>query len=338
MLKNAIRIPGRTDPQEYHRPQEFKRGDPRRVISSSALKEFGACPEKWLTTTEEKESDALSFGSLQDMRLLTPELFDKYYCVTPEFYPANARSTEVVEGRCNVGDDLPWNGAAAYCKNWKKEQDENLTVVSTDEVREVDKANARIMAKPIMKSFIESSEKQVQCVAEWHDEATGLVIPLKILLDLVPSNESIWFKSLGDLKTTRNAGLIPFQMDAFKLGYQVSASLYMDIYKLAHPDEDRCNWAWLLVENVHPYQPAKRVMTQALYETGQAQYRQMLANYCQCLKYDHWPDFDETDEAIGDNWGLCDITPFMAERALFAPRYSFGPKTEAPEQDPDNIP
>ncbi len=188
-----------------------------------------------------------------------------------------------------------------------------------------------------MKRFLECSDCQVMVVAEYHDKATGLVVPIKIMLDLVPRKDSEFAKSLGDFKSTRSAELIPFMHDAFKMGYHVQLALYRDIY-VAATNEDRNTCIWLLVENQHPFQPGKRIMRQSFYELGKAQYELMLANYCQCLKYNRWPDYDEHDEAVGD-WSLVEATPFMEERAMFAPRFNFSPdQAAALEESSDIIP
>lgn len=336
MFKNAKRHPGVADPIEYHKPQEFKRGDPKLAMTSTQLRSFASCPDKWMNGFEFEGSKSTDFGGLLDCRLLTPEFFDKRYVVSPATYPANARSTAVVAGDCSVGDEIPWDGKATYCKNWKKEQGEDLEIISDAELKDCDLAIARLMSKPTIKTFLECSDRQVLCTAEWHDEDTGLVIPVKILLDLVPRADTEFGNNLGDFKTTRNAALVPFMQDAFKMGYHVQAALYRDVFNAAEnggdeeqfssPEESyiKRRFCWLICENIHPFQPGKRLMTQNFYDIGRAAYRRMLKNYCQCLKYNRWPDYDETDEAVGD-WSLVDATPFMAEREMFSPKYNFEP-------------
>lgn len=330
-------MPGVTDPKVYHAPQKVKRGDPKFIMSSTELRSFAKCPDKWINDFKFEGSKSTEFGNLIDCWLLTPHLFNKTYVVSPQCYPANARSSAVVEGEANVGDDLPWDGKVTFCKNWKKEQDSELEIVSYADMVDCEFACKRILSKPTMKAFLEASDRQVMVVAEWHDKATGIIVPIKIMLDLVPRKDTEFFKCLGDFKSTRNAEHIAFTHDAFKMGYHVQLALYGDIY-VAATGEDRCSFVWLLVENSHPFQPGKRIMTQNFYDIGRNSYQLMLANYCQCLKYNKWPDYDEHDEAVGD-WSMVDATPFMAERAAFAPRFNFGSvPVEATQQDDDITP
>jgi hypothetical protein len=350
MFKNAQRIPGRTSPNDYHKLQKHARGDVKFIMSSGELKTFATCPDKYIHGFNFQGSSATKFGSLIDTRILTPDLFDSLYAVQPDSYestgmkcPKCGSITDSAKcGKCKCERDpvkiqKQWTSQSDTCQQWIAGQN-GKTVITKEELADCDAAIKRVMSKPTMKAFIEASDTQVMCIAEWHDEDTGLVIPFKILLDMVPRNDTEFFKSLGDFKSTRNAALIPFQVDAFKLGYHVSAALYRDIY-VAATGEDRCNWVWLLAENVHPFQPGKRIMTEAFYDLGKSEYTRMLKNYCQCVKHGIWPDFEMTDESVGD-WGIADVSPYMAERALFAPKFDFTPpqEVEAGEPDPDLIP
>jgi PDDEXK-like domain of unknown function (DUF3799) len=342
MLKTAKRIPGVTDSVDYHAPQSVERGDPKFVMSSSALRDFAECPDRWRADDKPKKTDAMDFGSLLDCRLLTPQLFNRHYVVAPATYPAPATSSAVKDGEVSVGDEIPWNGAAAYCKQWKASQDKSLEVVSAADMADIEFAIKRLNSKPTIKRFLECSDRQVMVTAEWHDEKTGLIIPFKVLIDLLPRVDSEFGKNVGDLKSTRSAALVAFAMDCFKRGYHVQAALYRDVYQLStrkDPDdeesgEDRCNSIFLLAENIYPFQPGKRILSQDFLTLGRATYRMMLENYCQCVKAKHWPDYDETDEAVGD-WSSVEAMPFMAERAAFAPRFNFDPETAVAEM-PDS--
>jgi hypothetical protein len=313
-FKNAKRHEGVADPLVYHAPQTVKRGDPAFVMTSTQLRAFAQCPDKWINGFEFAGSKSTDFGSLLDCRLLTPQLFDQRYVVKPETYTNED------------GEVKPWNGNSKTCKAWIADHD-GFEFVTVEQLAEVDLAISRLNSKPTIKAFLESCDRQVLCTAEWHDKKTGLVIPVKCLLDLVPRVDTEFAGNLGDLKSTRSAALIAFSMDCFKMGYHVQSAFYRDIYVTA-TGEDRNTCVYILCENMSTRSSrASGSLSQDFYTLGHASYVLMLENYCQCLKSNQWPDYEQNDEAVGD-WNLVNASPFMAERAAFAPRFNFDGKTE----------
>jgi hypothetical protein len=337
-FQNAQVIPGVTNPESYH-VAEFERGDARHPMSPSSLKAFGQCPQRWRNGYESPESDAKDFGSLLDCRALTPELFDDRYAMRPGVYlkkvmqcpHCKSESDALACRKCKcerVPVDVPsdWNWNATVCDEWRKARD-GKQIVSQKEVAECDRAVSALFADDVIKSFFDASDKQVLVTADWHDEESGLVVPVRCLMDLVPRVGSEFAKSLGDLKTTRSAALQPFTRFVFQMGYHVQASFDLDIFTAA-TGEDRCNWVFILQENYPPFQTGRRLLSEDFINLGRAQYRKLLANYCWCLKNGKWPGYDDTDEAV-QGWSIVAPEPFMEMQGLFAPKFAC---EEAPEQ------
>jgi hypothetical protein len=328
-FQNAKVHVGAVNPDAYH-AQEFERGDKRLAMSPSSLKAFGQCPSRWRAGYNSPESDAKDFGSLLDCLALTPDLFETRYAVSPATYPAEGKK------KGDPTEDKPWNWNATFCKDWRKDQG-GKRVISQSELAEAKAAVAALRRDSVIADFIDASDTQVLVTADYHDEATGLVIPVRCLMDFVPRKDSEFPKSLGDLKTTRSAALQPFTRFAFQMGYHVQAGFDLDLF-VAATGEDRCNWCFILQENYPPFQTGKRLLSEDFITLGRVEYRRLLAAYCWCLKNGKWPSYDDTDEAI-QGWSLIAPEPWMESQAMFAPKFTTEepPPTET-EETLDTIP
>jgi hypothetical protein len=242
--------------------------------------------------------------------MLTPHQFTSRYAIQPLEY--------VNED----GDKKKWNNNAHTCRDWKTLRTaEGKEVVTTTDVKACEAAVNRLRADDILNAFLTASDCQVWVEGDWQDEATGLSVPCKCLIDCVPRLDTEFAKALGDLKTTRNGSLLVFQRWCFSAGYHVQAAFDTDLY-VAATQEDRPSWCWLVQENFEPWEPARRLCSQDLLTLGRATYQRLLANYCQCLKNGRWPDYDATDEAV-QGWSIVEAEPFLAEREAFAPHFQF---------------
>jgi hypothetical protein len=355
MFKNCRIVGNNIDPEAYHRLEE-KRGDAGYPMSPSALKEFAQCPSRWIAGYRSPDSESKYFGSLLDVLLLTPEMFPKKYAVTPEKYEATAMECPVCKSQtdsksckgCKT-DRVPvklqkdWNNNATACAEWIAQQG-SKEIVSQKSLAQAEQAVKRILEFephydfPI-KRFIEASDKQVLVVGEWHDEATGMVVPVRCLLDLVPRNDTEFAKCLGDLKSTRCAAIIPFQRDVFKMRYHVQAAFDTDLYiEATNHQEDRNTWCLIVQENFEPFQPGKRIMSD-MPETpgnyialGRATYRKQLKLYCACLKSGKWPSYDDNEEAVTQGWTPVSAEPWMESEAMFSPQIEADEPDEPKEE------
>jgi len=302
-----------------------ERGNPALPMSSGSLKTFSHCPSRWRAGYNPPDSDAKEFGRLLDCIILTPEQFKDRYSIQPATYKSD-------------DGDKPWNNNSKSCRAWNAEQiASGKEIVKESELSQCRAALKRMKEDDKIVAFSEASDKQVWMSGQWKDEKSGITIPIKCLIDYVPRKDSEFAKCLGDLKTTRNAQLMPWQRWCFQAGYHVQAAFNTDMY-VAASGEDRNTFCFILQENYEPWETAKRILSQDFLTLGRSAYRTMLENYCQCIKHDRWPSYDDHDEAI-QGWSLVSPEPFMADREAFAPKYEFEesePETE--EQETDDVP
>jgi PDDEXK-like domain of unknown function (DUF3799) len=328
------------NPRDYF-TQPVSRGDAKFEISSSALKEADRCFERWRDGYEGKDSKSKDFGNVVDCLALTPADFHKRFAVQPANYTSDGMQCPSCKSvtdskkckacgvdRVKVSTEKPWSNQSTTCAEWSEKQiAAGFSVVSPTQFSDAQAAIFKLRRDPAIARFIDASDKQVWVAGEWHDEATGLIIPVKCLIDVVPRNDSEFSKNLGDLKTARNAGLAPWGRQVYDMGYYIQAAFNFDLYKAARPDEDRCNFCFIVQENYAPWQTGKRILSEAFIELGRAAYTRALKNYAQCLKHGQWPGYDCTDEAV-QNWSITEPSPWMESASLFAPRFELAAETE----------
>lgn len=329
MIKNAFIVETDADPKTYHEQQsKIPRGDVNFIMSSSALRVFGQCPSRWVAGYEPSSSASMEYGSLLDTIVLQPDLFQNRYAIKPLTY--NAVDTK---GR-PTGEVKDWNGNSNVCKKWLEDH-KHLEVTTEDEAKEALAARRMLESDEVIKAFLDASDRAVWLQAEWHDEKTGLVIPLKALLDLVPRLDSEFAKSVGDLKSTRNAAVIPWTKWCFSAGYHIQAALYWDILAAAEPKRDITDFCFILSENYSPYQTGKRLLAGDFVELGRSTYQKLIKGYCACLAAGKWPGYDDHDETT-QGWSIVAPMPWMEGESLFAPKFEF--ESEEPSASPNELP
>lgn len=312
---------------EYHR-QEFRRGDRRFVMSRSELCDFIKCPSKWLRGSQSQDdTDATEYGSLVDCLVTQPTRFDERYIIKPDTYINDK------------GESLKWTRAAKICKKWEDDNG-HLVAIKNDTIQGARTAVERLVNDSFAGELIQCSQKQVMATAIYNDRATGLQIPIKVLIDLVPDAlHSEYGQDLGDLKTCRDASPFAFKWAAYRSGYHVQSALYLDVYNAATvPDDERNGWLLVLSENVSPYEPATRWLDMEMIQRGRDIYLYALGLYCQCLKRNEWPGYDSVGSDIRPGWGQISLDAKMIESF---PRWFNDEPAEQQttnEPDPDNIP
>lgn len=348
MITNAKILAKAVNPVEYHEAK-FERGDLRLEMSSSQLREFYRCPQRWKEGYNSPASESKTWGSLVDTLLLTPEQFSKRYVVTPQSYTTKAmecpRCNSITDSkscrqckceRVEIEVSKPWTLQSDTCLEMKKEWEaQGLELLSASEKLAADAAIAKLMRDSHIATYVNESDKQVWVAATWEDES-GLKIPVKALLDLVPRADSVFGKSAGDLKTTRSAALGQWQRWVYSAGYHIQGALMLDLLSAALPNDDRNTWCHILSENFAPYQTGKRILSHAYIELGRAEYKKMLRLYCQCLKIGKWPHYDDHDEAV-QGWTIVEPSPWMESESLFEVNPLVEPE-ESPDENIDIIP
>lgn len=294
MLKPASFFPAApqcgTDPSKYHAfGSDFKRGEANYVMSRSELKKFAQCPRRWLIGTAEESSDAMEWGSLMDCVVLTPNRVAEIYAVEPATYPAKGKKKDDPEIQ------KPWTYQADHCKTWRADRraegKEPVKSEGKESLSEAWKAAKRLIDDSHIDLFLQVSKRQVWINVEWADEETGIVVPIKCLLDLVPDPSSEFGDTLGDLKTTCNASYRAWCKQVYNEGWHTQASLYLDAYNVASGLKYR-NFEHQISENFAPYEPTHRMLSSEFLLLGRVEYQRQLKSYCQCLKTGIFQGYD----------------------------------------------
>ncbi len=301
------------DPAVYHKQLPgIERGHKDFVMSRSELVLFASNNNRWINGYTPAESDAKDNGSMIDTYLLDRPRFNKQYILTPETCTATKLCKAVKEGKYREGEQMPWNNQLGECKEWKaQKEEEGFTVISRDQMQDCVDAEKRIMDDPILGEFIDCSKKSVMIHAEFNDKKTGLIIPCKFLLDLVPDkNHPKFGKDIGDLKTSRDGAPRGWAKMVNKYFYHWQGSMFRHAY-VAATGEDRTDFAHVVQENVFPFQPGRRKISAWWLNFAALYYTAALRDYAQCLASGVWPSWDDNPITTVNGWTVVEPEPWM---------------------------
>lgn len=313
-------------------------------VSPSMLKTFMANPQKWIRGYSSPDSDSKRWGNLLDCHFLTPERFDESYVCQPETYETTGMecpsclsvSDSKTCAKCKTARvekkiTKEWNNNSNTCAEWVAKQN-GKTIITNDENIESARAMSRLYNDSIISSFRQTCDTQVHVIGEWHDES-GVVVPVECLIDLVPRKDSEFSSSLGDLKTTTNASLRAFSRWTWTAGYHIQGAFDLDLFNEA-TGEGRSSWVFVLSENYAPYETGRRLLSQDFLTMGQQYYKAALKRYCQCLKKNEWPSYDDNLNAC-QGWSLISPEPYMQFEQMSEAMEQ--EQQAATEHDPDDI-
>ncbi len=295
------------NPRDYHSTGKYSKGDKEYRMSKSELWQFRNCPRKWLGLPPVEKTDAMEWGSLVDVLALTPDRFRDQYSICPDTYEDEK------------GVKKPWNWNANRCKDWREVQHAaGFEVIKAIKAKDAQLAVRSMMKDSIIAEFIESCDKQVALSLDYHDEKTGLIIPIRGMLDLVPKKGTKFETWLGDLKTTNDALMRKWERSVFDQGYHYQAAIYLDLWNSA-TGEQRDTFAHVIQESDMPFETARRRMSAEFTQIGRDQYTADLALYAQCL-VNGFPGYEEMAELRGepnrgniDGWSVCEPSSWMIQ-------------------------
>ena len=278
--------------------QDVARGDGKYVIGRSDLCEIASNPYKWVNSKDDESNDAMIWGSLVDATLFGVDLNN--IAVTPAAYVDDKKVSK------------PWNWNANVCKDWR-EAHKGKMIVKPDTMIKVTNAVNKIRQDAQIKALLNCSRFQAKVEASYLDDATGLVVPLKGLIDIAPNKDNAEFgNKLVDLKTTFDASPFQWGRGVFSGNYHVQAAFYLDLWNAA-TCEHRDSFLHIVQESEEPYMVCKRRLSDEYLKLGRAQYLAALKKYCTCLKNNEWTGYDES--RIIDGWALTEPEPWMILRA-----------------------
>lgn len=321
MIQNA-RIVSENTPIEVYAAELAKRGSPEFVVRAHVLSEILRNAQRWVRGYESPESKALKFGSVFDCRILTAREYHRRYCVLPADAPRRPSKAQI-----NAKRPSPETVAAIeWWNNWKKENPGEEISAELDGA--VTAAMFRLSEDDTISDLIQSSKHQVMIVAEWADKATGLVVPIKCLIDIVPpADHPVFSNSLWDLKTTANASPKNFMQDAQRYMYHLPAAFYLAMFNAA-TGENRKAFGHVVIENYHPYEyrTPPPFLTERFLDFGRQCYQAALSKYCRYLHTGEWKGYDSYDPKR-NNWPETDCyDSFLNFEVLYDP-------IQEPEED-----
>ena len=316
MIINSKIIGSNISYEVYSRQEpDVSRGGQAFSMSRGELVNFYECPARWLAgyRDDDKETDATTWGSMVDCLLMSRNEFDLRYAVSAPTYFKNEMkcpscgsvtdSKSCRKCKCDrepVTTEKPWDSKSTMCKEWEESQGGKI-IIKSELFEAAEKAVAAIRNNALVSELFDESDKQVLVCGLWQDEDTGLKIPLRGLLDIVPPKDHALFgKWLADFKTARNGNPAQWADTVNRRGYDVQAALYMDLYTSA-TNEDRVDFVHVVQENVFPFHVVSPPMALSaeFMQWGRGKYQRALRQYCQCLKTGVWPSFNQIGIAFG---------------------------------------
>lgn len=279
-----------TKPTDYHAiGAEIKKGDPAFVMSRSQLADYGRCARKWIRSVKRDSTKAMDWGSMMDTMLFTPDEFERVFSIAPATYPVAKPTAK------DPRTEKPWTMKASYCQEWAEaEEAAGKTVISEETSRRGGEALEILMADDVIREVRKNSDVQVQALVEWHCPHTGLVIPVKVLLDMAGHPNGPYGSLLSDFKTTNDASPDEWVKAVFNQEHYYQAAFYLDAYNAA-TGLTYDMFANLVQESAYPYETARRLIDDTFVELGRQRYRSDFLRYCMSLKENLWPGYDETD-------------------------------------------
>lgn len=334
MITNAQIVGADIAPERYDQETE-QRGSAKFTVRSHTLNEILRNAQRWMRGYESPESKSKDFGRLLDCLLLTPLQWPTRFAVLPADAPKKPSKTQINAKKPSdkTLEDIKWWDA------WTKANPGEI--VSQETNGSVHAAIKRLREDAMICDLIDNSQHAVMLTAVWDDHGTGLMVPLKALVDIAPrSDHPVFGNSLWDLKTTQNASPRSFSRDAQKYGYAVQAAFYVDMWNAAHPSpaDSRSDFGHVVVESFHPfeYRTPPPLLSQRFLGVGRALYQKALAIYCKAICSGDWPGYDGHSK----DWPLTDCDDFYC--TLGTIYEDLDEPGEAPEEKiadlPDDVP
>lgn len=303
-------------PAEYCEEKE-PRGSPRLTVRAHLLAEILRNPRRWRNGYESPESKSKQYGDVLDCLALSPMQWPRRFCVTPSEYQRD-------------GERKTWRNDRRIPEvdRWWLDH-EGLEVVDDQTNGKVHAALSVLQSHPHASELLKSGVTQVWVRATYQDKATGIEIPVKCLIDLVPIVDHPLFGDwLVDLKTTASAHPGRFARDVFNYNYDLQAAWYLDLYNAA-TGENRTDFAHIVQENFPPYETRVPVLGRRFVERGRLRYRAALELYCRCVCSGQWPGYDSS----GTQWPITEPEEWMLSFENVYPA-DFG-KQEQESEEPE---
>jgi exodeoxyribonuclease VIII len=229
-------------------------------ISSSGLKLIGRSPahyaQEYLIGPRREPSREMILGSALHALIEGEQAFDRAYIEAPDI------------------DRRYKDGKAAWSEF--EEQAAGKTILNAAEM-----AKVRGMRDAVF-NHSRAANLLLEGIRErsiyWIDQASGELV--KVRPDLLRPDLDL----VADIKSTANAEEEVFQRQVVNLGYDLSASLYLEGAKVRR-------YLWIVVEREPPHGVMLYYASKDILSRGYFLWRQNLDTYAACRKANHWPGY-----------------------------------------------
>jgi len=282
---------------------EVKRGHKDYVMSRSELMLFRSNPQRWIRGYTFKDTAATDWGTLIDCLVTQPQAFDATFALQPETVTATKTMSCVKEGEAREGDQVPWQPLCKEAKEFNKQaRAEGKQIVSARDFKDAKQALEVLKTDAYIAHMLNDALFQVMVIGNYVDKETGIIVPLKCLIDIVPSIKGRHANAIADFKTARSADPEKWNKVVDDQNYDAQAAICLDLYHSAKPKE---RWVFnhIIQENEFPYQQARRYMGDTYLAIGRIKVWTALQQYCKCLKEDSWPSWDDAGPMVVDGFG-----------------------------------
>ena len=248
----------------------------REAISKSRLSNISVCPAyfKWCEDNPTEPSDDMVLGSAFHKIVLEPETFNDEFMIMPK-----------VDGRSTQGKLL---------KKQFEETKGNRQGITQDQYDTICGMRDSIMSNPYAKKLIKGNIEQS---IYWEDDLT------KVKCKCRPD---VWRKVadrivITDLKSTKSVMPNDFMRDVVKYHYDLQTAMYREgVSKILDVPKENIDFVFIAVEKKPPYLLNILQADTYVFQKGEADLREFLGTYAECLETQEWYSFNGKDNIINN--------------------------------------
>jgi PDDEXK-like domain of unknown function (DUF3799) len=244
-------------------------------INSSGLKHILRSPAHYYeyryNRIEEKDSEALIFGSLFHYAILEPELFRQRYLVQPN-----------IDLRTNVGKE--------FKKSWEKTYLRPDSILVPEKFSEKLKIMVdKMLGNTRVRNLLEKGVRETTIF--WDDQKTG--DRCKGRLDFISS-----LGHVVDIKTSKDASEEAFMKAIWNYKYYIQVAHYLEAGRVTKA-YDPNHFVFVVIEKDPPYEIALYEADNSVMGVGDQWRTKAMEIYSKCKKENRWPGYTQTFTKIG---------------------------------------
>lgn len=247
-------------------------------ISASGLKKLKISPAHFKEEDEEKETDALLFGSAYHCFILEPDKFkDKYY-IFDDSIVCGALIAKGAKSPRSTNDYKTWYAGEISFSDGK-------ILIDKADFDKLDAMRYRLMNHPYAKMLLNNGINEQGYMGEIETEAGNISIKIK------PDHVNEGKKIIVDLKTCMDASIDGFTRHAADLDYHIQASFYSDIIEKIAGDGRAYKFFFIAQEKKKPFAFNLFECSPQFISQGRFEYEMLLQLYKYCMDNNTWPGY-----------------------------------------------